>query len=452
MKTNRRDFLKAVGGIGLFSIVPSSVLGGRGRVAPSDQLTKGIIGVGGIGRSSYHFTSDKYCRLVAMCDVDSKHLEQAKAEAKEKFNEDCATYHDFRDLIKDPNVDVVHIATPPHWHALMSIEAAKAGKDIWCEKPMTRTIGEGRAVKEAVKRYNRIFRLNTWFRFKDTFYGLGTTVEPLKKLVKSGLLGWPLKFTVSGTTGFTWKFFWVGKENLVPQTVPSNLDYDMWLGKGVAASDEVETCKVKEMMDCKIAEPTVIFIINENTREASRYGIKNEFFSKGSVNYVGHEIRAVIMNMLSCDVGDTICIVSGESIAIEAAIEASEGTIIAVEPDARDMRALQDNVSKFGVHNIEIISGVTKENMANVPTPRLAFIVASKRLEDEIRTLLEVNPKMQFIVYTLELNMLVNIKNIFAKYHIEDTEVLQISVSKTDKRSVMVAQPSPWMISGTPAD
>ena len=229
-------------------------------------------------------------------------------------------------------------------------------------------------------------------------------------------------------------------------------DYDMWLGKGVAASDEVETCKVKEMMDCKIAEPTVIFIINENTREASRYGIKNEFFSKGSVNYVGHEIRAVIMNMLSCDVGDTICIVSGESIAIEAAIEASEGTIIAVEPDARDMRALQDNVSKFGVHNIEIISGVTKENMANVPTPRLAFIVASKRLEDEIRTFLEVNPKMQFIVYTLELDMLVNIKNIFAKYHIEDTEVLQISVSKTDKRSVMVAQPSPWMISGTPAD
>ena len=69
----------------MFSIVPSSVLGGRGRVAPSDQLTKGIIGVGGIGRSSYHFTSDKYCRLVAMCDVDSKHLEQAKAEAKEKF-------------------------------------------------------------------------------------------------------------------------------------------------------------------------------------------------------------------------------------------------------------------------------------------------------------------------------------------------------------------------------
>lgn len=225
-------------------------------------------------------------------------------------------------------------------------------------------------------------------------------------------------------------------------------DYDMWIGRGSQDNDDVETCKVKEFMDKKITEPLVIFIINENTREASRYGIRNENFSKGSVNYVGHEIRAVIMSMLSCDVGDTICIVSGESIAIEAAIEASEGTIIAVEPDARDMRSLQDNVSKFGVNNVEIIPNITKENMDNLPAPRLAFIVASKRLEEEIRVLLQKNPKMQFIIYTLELDMVVSIKNIFEKYNIENTGVLQIAVSKSDKRSVMVAQPSPWMISG----
>ena len=139
-------------------------------------------------------------------------------------------YHDFRDLIHDPNVDIVHIATPPHWHGLMSVEAANAGKDIFCEKPMTRTIGEGKRVREAVKRNGRIFRLNTWFRFKDTFYGLGTTVEPLKKLVDSGLLGWPLTVRISGATGFAWKFFWTGKENLVPQPIPAELDYDMWLG------------------------------------------------------------------------------------------------------------------------------------------------------------------------------------------------------------------------------
>lgn len=230
MKTSRRTFLKTVGGIGLFTILPRKVLGGNGYIAPSDQLTKGIIGVGRMGRSGSHFTSDERCRLVAVCDVDRNHLDGAVKQAKEKLNETVKAYHDFRDLINDPGVDVVHIATPPHWHALMAIAAAKAGKDIWCEKPMTRTIGEGKAVMEAVKRYNRVFRLNTWFRFTDTFYGLGTTVSPLKKLVDSGLLGWPLKVVVSGTTGFTWKFFWVGKTNLEPQAVPSTLDYDMWLG------------------------------------------------------------------------------------------------------------------------------------------------------------------------------------------------------------------------------
>ena len=230
MKTSRRTFLKTVGGIGLFTIVPRRVLGGNGHIAPSDQLTKGIIGVGGMGRSGSHFTSDEHCRLTAGCDVDKNHLNDAVKQAKENLKEDVKSYHDFRDLINDPNVDVVHIATPPHWHALMAIAAAKAGKDIWCEKPMTRTIGEGRRVVEAMKRYNRVFRLNTWFRFTDTFYGLGTTVQPLKKLVDSGLLGWPLKIVVSGTTGFTWKFFWVGKTNLEPQPVPDVLDYDMWLG------------------------------------------------------------------------------------------------------------------------------------------------------------------------------------------------------------------------------
>ena len=230
MKTDRRTFLKRLGAMGLFTIVPRKVLGGTGFVPPSDQLTKGIIGVGGIGRSSYHFTSNEACRLVAICDVDSRHLKKASDLAKERFGETLATYHDFRDLIIDPNVDVVHIATPPHWHALMAVAAAKAGKDIWCEKPMTRTIGEGKKVIEAVQRYNRIFRLNTWFRFTDTFYGLGTTVEPLKKLIDSGMLGWPLKVTISGATGFAWKFFWVGKENLTPQPVPKELDYDMWLG------------------------------------------------------------------------------------------------------------------------------------------------------------------------------------------------------------------------------
>ena len=222
MGTNRRNFLKTLGGAALFTIVPRNVLG-KGFIAPSDQLTKGIIGTGSMGRGHLSYAGT---RLVAVCDVDKNHLELGKALVTDKI----AAYHDFRELITDPNVDIVHIATPPHWHGIMAVEAAKAGKDIWCEKPMTRTIGEGKRVMEAVKQYGRIFRLNTWFRFSDPFYGLGTPVKPLKKLIASGMLGWPLKVTISKYTGFDWKFYWVGKEALEPQPVPSELDYDFWLG------------------------------------------------------------------------------------------------------------------------------------------------------------------------------------------------------------------------------
>ncbi len=226
-KTNhlrsRRNFIKnSALAIGAFSIVPRHVLG-KGFLAPSDTLTKGIIGVGGMGRGHFGYEGTK---LVAVCDVDKKHLKMAVDQS----NGQARAYSDFRDLIAQPDIDIVHIATPPHWHGVMSVMAAQAGKDVWCEKPMTRTIGEGKRVVEAMEQYGRMFRLNTWFRFTDQFYGLNTTVQPLKKVVESGVLGWPLTVNISGVTGFNWKFYWVGKSNLEPTPVPADLDYDMWLG------------------------------------------------------------------------------------------------------------------------------------------------------------------------------------------------------------------------------
>lgn len=223
-KLNRRDFIKRSAAVSAaLYIIPRHVLGGPGFISPSDQLTKGIIGVGGMGKGHIGYEGTK---LLAVCDVDSIHLE----DTLKRTGSDVKGYSDFRELLARPDIDIVHIATPPHWHAVMTIMAAQAGKDIWCEKPMTRTIGEGIKVVEAVKKHGRIFRLNTWFRFKDQFYGLGTTVKPLKKLIEAGILGWPLKFTVSGVTGYNWKFYWSGKHNLKPELIPANLDYDMWLG------------------------------------------------------------------------------------------------------------------------------------------------------------------------------------------------------------------------------
>jgi len=222
-KNTRRKFLKNTAAIiAGFSIVPRHVLG-KGFIAPSDQLTKGIIGLGGMGRGHIGYAGT---RVVAICDVDKNHL----LSAEKLIGGGVKTFHNHQELIALPEVDIVHIATPPHWHGIMAVDAAKAGKDIWCEKPMTRTIGEGKKVVEAVKEYKRMFRLNTWFRFEENFYGMNTTVMPIKKLVESGLLGWPLTVTVSKTTGFDWKFYWIGKTKLEEQAIPAELDYDRWLG------------------------------------------------------------------------------------------------------------------------------------------------------------------------------------------------------------------------------
>lgn len=220
----RREFLSRSGAaLAGFSIVPRHVLGGAMFTAPSDEITRGVIGVGGMGRSHLGYAG---ARTLAVCDVDRDHLEQALA----RLDEGVAGYHDYRELLARDDIDVAHIATPPHWHGIMSADAARAGKDVWCEKPMTRTIGEGRRVVEAVQQHGALYRLNTWFRFQSDFYNVGTAVRPIKKLVMSGMLGWPLTVTVGPATGFDWKFQWSGRTDLVPEPVPQALDYDMWLG------------------------------------------------------------------------------------------------------------------------------------------------------------------------------------------------------------------------------
>ena len=220
---SRRGFLKRAAALSAFSIVPRHVLGGAGFTAPSDEITRAVVGVGGMGTGHLGYAG---ARTVAVCDVDRRHLQSA-LDSLEKGVKGCA---DFREVLAMPEVDVVHIATPPHWHGLISILAAEAGKDVWCEKPMTRTIGEGRRVVEAVQRNGCIFRLNTWFRFRDNYYGYGSTVAQIKQIVDSGELGWPLRVVVGEGTGFNFKFFWSGRTDLTPQPVPEELDYDMWLG------------------------------------------------------------------------------------------------------------------------------------------------------------------------------------------------------------------------------
>ena len=228
MKMTRRELLKTTAAAGLFNIIPAKVLWGA--EAPSNQLTRALIGFGCIAHSSNHLPF-KGSRLIGLCDPWEARV-AAGLDAAEKCGWGrIKAYRNFMELLADKDVDIAHICTPPHWHGCMSVMAAKAGKDIWCEKPMTRTVGEGKRVMEVVKETKRMFRLNTWFRFQSTFYGFGTTVEPIRQVVENGLLGdGPIKCTFGAGQGFTWKFGWSGRVNEKAQPVPAGFDWDMWLG------------------------------------------------------------------------------------------------------------------------------------------------------------------------------------------------------------------------------
>ena len=223
----RRRFLKqSAAATAVFTIVPRYVLGGPGYTPPSEVITRAVIGTGGMGMNHIEPNTEGKPRItLAVCDVDENHLARGLAKA----GPGCRGYRDWRQVLDRDDIDTVHIATPPHWHALMGIAAAQVGKDVLGEKPVTRTIAEGRALIDAIHRNGRVYQVNTHFRFEN-YYRYGAS-KLLRKLVASGLLGKPLTVRVSKGTGFNWKIRrWSGRTNLVPQPVPAELDYDMWLG------------------------------------------------------------------------------------------------------------------------------------------------------------------------------------------------------------------------------
>ncbi len=223
MKTNRRKFLKTSAATAAsFQIVPRHVIGGQGHTPPSETYGAALIGCGGRGPGTYEgMVRGLPTQLVAACDVQKARVE---GFAKRK-NPKAKTYNDFRRLLENPDVDLVAIATPPHWHALISIAAAEAGKDVLCEKPMTRFIAEGRAVVEAFERYKRVFQIGTFGRFGAS---KSSTSRTIHKIMRSGLLkpnpGVHIK------KGGLKLHNWSGKPGLKPQTPSADLDWDLYCG------------------------------------------------------------------------------------------------------------------------------------------------------------------------------------------------------------------------------
>lgn len=225
---NRRDFLKSAAGaaaiVSVPYVVPSSVLGAQGQTPPSERLVLGFISC---GKQSQHLMRSfllPSTQVVAACDVDKLKLERSAGGIVEKYYagrkdgsyKGCSRYHDFHEVLARPDIDAVVISTPDHWHAVATIEACKAGKDVYCEKPMTQTIAEAQAMVNTVRKYGRVFQTGSMQRSSREF-------RFACELVRNGYIGDIKHVTVN-----------VGgppeDKVLPPEPVPDYLDWDMWVG------------------------------------------------------------------------------------------------------------------------------------------------------------------------------------------------------------------------------
>lgn len=235
MKGTRRSFFKQAGaaasGVFLFDIVPARALGLQGQPPPSDIINFGHIGIGGRGKlflrpeanlgkqipAPSNLGGDgtrimRPARSIALCDVDSSRLDEAASRVGGRPR----LYKDFRRLLEDKDVDAVYIATPDHWHALQTIMACQAGKDVYVEKPACNTIEEGRAMVNAAERYGRVVQVGSQGRSQLAAWQAAN-------YIRAGRLGKVSKVTC-------WHYASPQGDWTPDSNPPPGLDYEMWVG------------------------------------------------------------------------------------------------------------------------------------------------------------------------------------------------------------------------------
>ena len=225
-------------------------------------------------------------------------------------------------------------------------------------------------------------------------------------------------------------------------------DCDIWYNEGSDPTGPVKHDKVSDMMNRGINASAAMLIENPNARMSVHVGMENSRFTCGSVRYCCREVRAVIMNKIDLGDRDNVCIISGESIAVEAALIAVEGHVAAIEYNAEDRETMKENIVRFGLQNVTVAESLDDEAFAGLPVPDIAFIVASPKIGAEIKKLAAMNPNMRFVVYTLNFDLLNALPAIFAENGITRTEAIHVEVLRVNSRSMVEPFPAPWIISG----
>lgn len=197
-------------------MITSSALGGGGRPAASERISLGFIGAGQRGYANLvRFLREPRVQVVAVCDAHAGRSQRARRRVESR-DKGCKVYGDFRELLARDDIDAVCISTPEHWHAIQSIQAARAGKDIYCEKPLSLTIREARAVVRAVRRHGRVFQTGSQERSRPH-------VRLACELVRNGRIGEVRR--VRAQAGGS------SRECILPaEPVPAGLNWDLWVG------------------------------------------------------------------------------------------------------------------------------------------------------------------------------------------------------------------------------
>lgn len=224
-RMDRREFLEKTGktalGVGLAMTMADSLAApARAQdkpVSANDKIVLGCIGMGGMGLGNMQeFMAHPEVEVAAVCDVDQNFLNRASSEVEKKYGKKPLAVKDFRQVLDRKDINAVMIATPDHWHALPFIMACEAGKDIFCEKPISHNIVEGQAMVAAAKRFERVVQINTWQRSVGFF-------RQAIDFVRSGGMGKVriCRAWISSGAG-------VGKNPI--KDPPANLDWDFWCG------------------------------------------------------------------------------------------------------------------------------------------------------------------------------------------------------------------------------
>ncbi len=224
-RISRRRMFQAAAVAAAPLVLPSRVWGGARRPAPSERITVAMIGCGKMA-NDYHLPSllrSPDAQLVAVCEVDQTRREHARNRVETHYSEDqefrgCAETDDYRELLARDDIDAVCISTPDHWHAIPIIEACQAGKDVYCEKPLTLTIREAQRAIEAVQRHERVFQ--TGSQQRSSVFG---PFRQACELIRSGRLGEVQRVTVGVSGPSRWC-------DLPEEELEPGLNWDYWLG------------------------------------------------------------------------------------------------------------------------------------------------------------------------------------------------------------------------------